>query len=269
MMAMPRKIVQGKVEGPMKDIIVDFIERPTLRDPILVEGLPGVGNVGKLAAEHLIDELKATKFATLISKFFPPQVLVKENGIIKLVCNEFYYLKRKDKKRDLMMLVGDYQGLTPEGQYALSWEVLDIVQAFGVKKIFTLGGYGIGKMVEEPRVLGAATSKGLVDEMKKHGVVFQEGEPGSGIVGASGLLLGLGVLRGIEAVCLMGETSGYFVDPKSARKVLTALCSALEVTIDFAALENKAAQIDKITSRFKEIEKDLSDTKADDLRYIG
>lgn len=266
---MPRKNVQEIDASPMRDIIVDYIEKPVLKDPILVEGLPGVGNVGKLAAEHLIDELKATKFATLISKYFPPQVLVKDDGIIKLVCNEFHYLKRKDKKHDLMMLTGDYQGLTPEGQYALSWEVLNIVQSFGVKRIFTLGGYGVGKMIEEPRVLGAATNKKLVDEMKKHGVVFQEGEPGSGIVGASGLLLGLGAMRGIDAVCLMGETSGYFVDPKSARKVLTALCSALEVKIDFAALEDKAAQIDKITSRFKEIEKDLSDTKADDLRYIG
>jgi len=253
----------------MKEIIVEFTEKPKLKDPILVEGLPGVGNVGKLAAEHMIDELKAKKFGTLISKFFPPQVLVKDDGTIRLVSNDFYYLKRKDKKRDLILLVGDYQGLTPEGQYELSWEVLDIIEQLGVKRIFTLGGYGIGKMVEEPRVLGAATNKKFVEEMKKHGVVFQQGEPGSGIVGASGLLLGLGVMRNIEACCLMGETSGYFVDPKSARKVLEALCSALEVKIEFSALEDKAAQIDKITSRFKEIEKDLSENKADDLRYIG
>jgi hypothetical protein len=269
-MVMPKKKVEApKIEGPMNDIIFDFTEKPTLNDPILVEGLPGVGNVGKLAAEHLIDELKAKKFGTIISKYFPPQVLVKDDGTIRLVCNEFYYLKRKDKKHDILLLVGDYQGLTPEGQYELSWQVLNVAQEYGVKRIFTLGGYGIGKMVEEPRVLGAATNKKFVEEMKKHGVVFQQGEPGSGIVGASGLLLGLCVRRSMEACCLMGETSGYFVDPKSARKVLTALCSALEVKIDFAALEDKASQIDKITSRFKEIEKDLSDTKADDLRYIG
>jgi uncharacterized protein len=29
-------------------------EMPVLVDPVLVEGLPGVGNVGKLAAEHLV-----------------------------------------------------------------------------------------------------------------------------------------------------------------------------------------------------------------------
>jgi hypothetical protein len=41
-----------------------------------------------------------------------------------------------------------------------------------------------------------------------------ENEPGGGIVGASGLLLGLGEMRGIKGVCLMGETPGYLVDPK-------------------------------------------------------
>jgi uncharacterized protein (TIGR00162 family) len=253
----------------MKNIIVDFTEKPDLRSPILIEGLPGVGNVGKLAAEHMIDELDAKKFATIISKFFPPQVIVSEEGVVKLVTNELYYLKRETKENDLIILIGDYQGLSPEGQYELTYEILDMAEKFGVKKIFTLGGYGLGKMVEEPKVLGAATSIELVKEMKEFGVVFQEGEPGSGIVGASGLLLGLGVLRGIEAVCLMGETSGYFVDPKSARRVLKVLCKAIGEEIDYFALETKAAQIDKITSRFKEIEKDISDTKADDLRYIG
>jgi uncharacterized protein (TIGR00162 family) len=253
----------------MKDIIIDYTERPELNNPILIEGLPGVGNVGKLAAEHMIDELKAKKFATIISKYFPPQVIVNEDGVVKLVTNDLYYLKREKKDNDLLILVGDYQGLSPEGQYELTYEILDISEKMGVKKIFTLGGYGLGKMVEEPKVLGAATNLELVKEMKDYGVVFQEGEPGSGIVGASGLLLGLGAQRGMEAVCLMGETSGYFVDPKSARGVLRVLCKALDEEVDFFALETKAAQIDKITSRFKEIEKDMTEAKADDLRYIG
>ena len=30
-----------------------------LKDPVFVEGLPGIGLVGKLAADHLIQELKA------------------------------------------------------------------------------------------------------------------------------------------------------------------------------------------------------------------
>ena len=251
----------------MKEIMLDVLETPILHEPILIEGLPGVGNVGKIAAEHLIDELKAKKFAVMHSKFFPPQVLVSDEGVIRMVSNDFYYYKHK--KQDLLFLAGDYQGLTPDGQYELAFAVLEVAKQYGVKRIFTLGGYGIGKMVKEPRVLGAATSPQIVEEMKALGVVFKKGEPGSGIVGASGLLLGLGMLQGMEGVCLMGETSGYFVDPKSAQCVLSVLTKILDVQVDFSKLENKAEQVDKLTTQIKEIENPHADSHLDDLRYIG
>ena len=252
----------------MDEIIVKYLDKPKLNDPILIEGLPGVGNVGKLAAEHMIDQIKATKFAEIYSKYFPPQVFVNDNGTIKLVNNELYYYKRADNPRDLVILVGDYQGLTPDGQYALSDMIIKICKDLKVKTIFTLGGYGLGRMIEKPRVLGAATDMELIEEMKKHGVVFSKGEPGSGIVGASGLLLGLGKLEGMRCVCLMGETSGYFVDPKSAQAVLGILMSVLGITIDLTALEDKAKQIEQLTSKLKEADMP-PEPKREDLGYIG
>jgi len=252
----------------MEEIIVHYIEKPSLRDPILVEGLPGVGNVGKLAAEHMIDQVKAKKFAEIYSKYFPPQVFVNDDGTIKLVNNEMYYFKRDDNPNDLVFLVGDYQGLTPDGQYALSDTIIKICKEIGVKSIFTLGGYGLGRMIEKPRVLGAASDAALVEEMKKFGVEFSKGEPGSGIVGASGLLLGLGKLEGIKSVCLMGETSGYFVDPKSAQAVLAILTNILGIQIDLSALEDKAKQIEQLTSKLREADVP-PEPKREDLGYIG
>lgn len=252
----------------MDDIVVVYKERPVLKDPVFVEGLPGVGNVGKLAAEHLVDQLKAVKFAELFSKFFPPQVLVSDSGIIRLVSNDMYYVKRSDAEHDIVIMTGDYQGLTPDGQYELSDRTLAIIKELGVKRVYTLGGYGLGKMIEKPRVLGAATDPELVEEMKKHGVTFSKGEPGSGIVGASGLLLGLGGLYDMRSVCLMGETSGYFVDPKGAQAVLEVLAKILGVKIDFAELEAKAEQIDMITSKLRDAEPP-PEPKREDLGYIG
>jgi len=252
----------------MEDIVVVFKEKPVLKEPILVEGLPGVGNVGKLAAEHLVDQLKAVKFAEMFSKFFPPQVLVNDAGTIRLVSNEIYYVQRPDASNDIVIMIGDYQGLTPDGQYELSDKTLKIAKELGVRRIFTLGGYGLGKMIEKPRVLGAATDIELVEEMKNFGVTFSKGEPGSGIVGASGLLLGLGNLYGMRSVCLMGETSGYFVDPKGAQAVLEVLAKILGVKIDFTELETKAQQIDQITSKLRDAEPPV-EPKREDLGYIG
>ena len=252
----------------MDKIKIIYSEEPVLDNPILVEGLPGVGNVGKLAAEHLLDQIDAVKFADIYSVHFPPQVVVDDEGVVKLVNNELYYSKADGNHPDLIIMVGDYQGLTPEGQYDISDAVLGIARKFNVSLIFTLGGYGIGKMVETPRVLGAATSKELVEDMKEKGVIFSKGEPGSGIVGASGLLLGLGKIASQKAVCLMGETSGYFVDPKGAEAVLRILANILNVQIDFSELETKAEQIDLITSKLKEAENPV-EPRREDLGYIG
>ena len=127
----------------------------------------------------------------------------------------------------------------------------------------------MGKVVEHPRVLGATTNKELVDKMKEFGITFPKGEPGSGIVGASGLLLGLGKLMDIESVCLMGETSGFFADPKAAQAVLEILTKILKVKVDFNKLEQKAKEIDYMTSKLKDLESSMIESSKEDLNYFG
>ena len=244
-------------------------KKPKLKDPLLIEGLPGIGNVGKLAVEHLIETIKATKFAEIHSKDFPPQVFINTDGTIKLVNNEFYYWKAKKKnQRDLILISGDYQGLSSQGQYDLVEKILDIVEDLGCKEMYTLGGYGLGHEIEHPKVLCATTDKKLVKIMKKHGAVFKKNEPGGGIVGASGLLLGLGKLRGLEGTCFMGETPGYLVDPKSAKAVLKILTKITNININLTALEKKAKEIENIAQQLKEME-GLTKEKTEELKYIG
>jgi len=244
-------------------------KKPKLKNPIFVEGLPGIGNVGKIAVEHLIDSIKAVKFAELYSKDFPPQVFINTDGTIKLVNNEFYYWKAKKRnQRDLLLLTGDYQGLSSQGQYELVETILDLAESLGVKEMYTLGGYGLGHELQTPEVLCATTHKHLVKTMKKYGAVFKKNEPGGGIVGASGLLLGLGGLRDIQGTCFMGETPGYLVDPKSAKAVLKILVKILNVDINFSSLEKKAKEIEHIAHQLKEIEAG-SKEKSEELKYIG
>ena len=252
-------------------ITVKYIgKQPKLTNPILIEGLPGIGNVGKLAVEHLIDSVKAKKFAEMYCKDFPPQVFINPDGTIELVKNEFYYWKAKKKdQRDIILLTGDYQGLSSQGQYELVDSILTIIEKLGVKEVYTLGGYGLGHDIHRPQVLCATTDKGLVAKMKKHGAVFKKNEPGGGIVGASGLLLGLGKLRGFEGACFMGETPGYLVDPKSAKAVLKVLMSLTKIDIDLSALEKKAKEIEQIAQQLREIETSAAKEKPEDLKYIG
>ncbi len=258
----------------MDEIIVKYLEKPDLKDPLFIEGLPGVGNVGKLAAEHLIDEIEATLFAEIYSIYLPPQVLVDEDGIARLVNNLMYYKKGVgDKERDIIILTGDYQGMTPQGQYILTDRLLTIAKEMNVGMIFSLGGYGQGQMVDKPRVLGAVTGPELVEEAEERGIIFDQDHPASGIVGASGLLLGLGKsVYDMDGICLMGETSGYFVDPTAAREVLEVLTSYIGISeISYEELDEKAAEVEALASKVMELEMSNlgKDTKREDLSYIG
>lgn len=217
-----------------------ILEEPTLNKPVLIEGLPGIGLVGKLAADHMLDELKATKFIELYSPHLPPQVFIQPDGTVKLVNMEFHYWR--GKKNDIILLTGEFQGVTPDSQYQLSEQILEIAKKYGVSRMYTLGGLGTGNVTDEPRVFGAATNEKIIPELEKSGVIFKGG---GAIFGASGLLLGLGMFDGIDGVCLMGETHGQIIDAKSAEAVLRVLTAILGVEVDMEELSKKAKETEK------------------------
>lgn len=252
----------------MEKIIIHQYKRPKLNDPILIGGLPGIGNIGKIAAEYLVDKLGMTKLADFFSQYLPPQVFIDEDNITHLVRNSIYYKKIRGK-RDILVLVGDFQGTTQEGQYELSYNVLEFARKLNVSTLYTLGGYSIGKIVESPRVLGAVTNSDLLAPLQDSGVIFSKGEPGGGIVGSAGVILGLGrELFSMNGACLMGETSGYFADPKGAKEVIKIISRVLDLDIDLSDIEERSKQIEQITEKMQEDVQGKVQQK-DDLGYFG
>ncbi len=257
----------------MKETFIKMINDVELKEPIFIEALPGIGHVGKLVAEHMIHELNAVKFAELYSPAFPPQVFVDDKGIIEPMKNEFYYLKSHgEDKQDYIILVGNTQGLSPEGQYEICGSIIDFVEGYGVKQIFTLGGLGTGQPVDKPKVFGAATTLELAEMLKGYDVTLRTTD--GGIIGASGLILGLGISKDMGGVCLMGETPGYFIDAEASKAVLTVLQKLLKVELDIAKLEERAEETRKMISKAQQMEREMSERMnivqgEEDLRYIG
>ncbi|WP_435100040.1 proteasome assembly chaperone family protein [Halorubrum sp. N11] len=250
----------------MDDIEIDEVATPELDDPVLIEGLPGVGHVGKLAAEHLLEEFDGELVRRVYTTEFPPQVNIDADGVAELTCAEFHAVETDGT--DLLVLTGDHQAGSNKGHYTLTTTFLDIAEEFGATRAFALGGVPTGELVEEYTVLGAVSDGDLVDGLKEVGVEFRPDEPAGGIVGVSGLVLGLGGRRGFDAACLMGETSGYLVDPKSARAVLEVLADHLEFTIEYESLEDRAEEMEEVVGKIQEMQ-DGPAVPDDDLRYIG
>lgn len=248
--------------------VINFYEEPELNRPILIEGLPGVGNVGKVAADYLADKLEAKHFATVVSKHFPPHALVDADGIAILACNELFYAKDVGESHlDVIFLLGDFQAATAEGQFTVCNDMMnEVFLKYDVSTVFTLGGYGTGKMSDDPAVLGAASDIATRDKLAPYGVTFNPNEPAGGIMGASAVLLGLAQFHGIEGACIMGETSGYIVDYKSGSKVLDVLEKLLGTEIDRTEFNDKCQQVDLIAGKVKEMEAARDKTN---LGYFG
>src|SRR3989338_10703052 len=139
------------------ETVIKVLDKPKLKNPVLIEGLPGIGNVGRIAAGYLVEELKAVKFAELYSPHFLPFVLLHDN-VTELLKNEFYYWKNP-KGNDLIILVGDSQAgdQSGAGHYEVVEKILAFAEELGVKQVFTLGGFATGSIEEtkEIEVLGA------------------------------------------------------------------------------------------------------------------
>src|SRR3989304_1400304 len=169
------------------EIIVE--DKPKLKNPVCIVGLPGIGNIGRIAIGYAIHQLKAKKFAELYSPYFFPFVMI-HNDQIHTLRNEFYYYKNP-KGRDLILLIGDTQTYDPKGHYEIVGKILEFLKSLGCKEIVTVGGFGTGKVSEKPKVYGVVTDQSLIKELKNVGISFNIGGQIGTIVGAAGLLVGL------------------------------------------------------------------------------
>jgi uncharacterized protein (TIGR00162 family) len=234
-------------------------KEPEFKDPYMVTGLPGVGYVAKLSADYLVKELKAELFEEFYSPSFPPYVLIKKDGTVELLKNEFYYWKGDKSKNDLIIFTGNTQAISPEGQYEIADEVLKRAEKFKVKKLFATAAYVTGRYVEKPKVYGVATEPELVEELKKYEVLSMDA---GSISGTNGLIFGLAKLRKIQSICLLSETPGYMTpsgrvlsDVKAAQALLEVLSKILDIKIDMKPLEKEAKMAEDFVQKMEELER--------------
>jgi proteasome assembly chaperone (PAC2) family protein len=203
-----------------------------------------VANVALEATTYLRDKLQAEEFAVIEAQsFFEVTGVYVEKNLVqppRLPENKFYYWKRKGKEGDLILFLGEAQPSTKGREFADM--ILDVVQKLGVKTVYTCAAALISHFPEQPRVWAAATGGELLDQMEKQGLVLK-GD--FFIAGMNGLLLSMAKERGMEGVCLLGETPRYLSEmrnPTASQAVLRVLTKLLGVQIDMTEIDNLAAQ---------------------------
>ncbi len=256
-------------------LIID--EKPELDNPIFIEGLTRIGHIGRTVVSYLVDHLEAEKFGELLSHHFPHWTIVDDDKELDILKNEFYYLERNDG-RDIVFLQGDAQSLDPQGHYEISHSVLDLLEELGVEELITIGGYGTGEPVDDPQVYGVVTRGEEKEDYEGYNISFDHSV--GQIIGASGLLLGIGERYGMKGVCLLGETPGFLLsDPKATEAVLKVIEKMLDFDIDYENLDKKIEESEEVIKKIKKLHQQVQEQQqqgqteegggSKDLGYIG
>src|SRR3989344_477432 len=227
-------------------------KEPQLSNPILIEGLPGIGNVGKIAVDFMVEELKAVKLYSFFSHKFPSSVFVNQQNLVEMPKIEMYYRKSVGpKKRDYLFLTGDIQPIDEESCYLFCEEVIKIAQQYNCSEMITTGGIGLQHVPEKPKVYCTGNDAKLVKEYTLSGLQVEKNIFGivGPIVGVSGILLGLGKKRGMKGVALLAETFAHpmYLGIKSGKELLRVLEGKNKFGIN----------LDKMSKEIIEVEKEL------------
>ena len=211
------------------------LKKPELKDVTLVQGLPGLGLVGKLAVDYIIEELKPEKFAILYSNdlMLPDGkagVLVDIKGVCDLPRYEFY--SYRTAKGDLVFLTGNTQPVS-WAQYEVAEEVLNYLKSFGLKMVIAVCGT-VARGISGEVYVSANDEELLKEVSSKYGLkVSSEGA----VTGACGIVPGLAKLYGIKGVILMGGVGQIYPDPVAARAVLKVLNAMLGLNVSLARMD--------------------------------
>ncbi len=218
-----------------------------LESPVLVEGLPGAGLVGKIAADHLVDQYGMTYYGSLHCDGLPEVAVYHGESSDVLPPVRLY----ADAERDLLVLQSDVP-VSPSG----APEFADCVTGwFAEHDVFPLYLSGLPEEKEGvPELYGVAT--GDAESVLDDAGLVPPRENGL-VSGPTGALLSEAGRTGLDAVGLVVQTQAQFPDPEAARAILEHGVGPIAgVDVDTDALVEQA---DEIQTAREELAKQLQE----------
>lgn len=249
---------------------------PKCKEGILIAGLPGIGNVGKMTVDFILEQIKAKKLCTFFSYSLPASVLVNEQHMVDLPNIALYHKKGNYRCKDLFILAGDAQPAEEHASYQLVEKILEIGEKVGVKEVITLGGIGLGNLPQAPKIYCTGNCKAIIDRYASpminrelYGVVGP-------IIGTTGLLLGLGKKKNIEGIALLAETLGHpmYLGIKGSKQLISVLNDSLKLNLDVSSFAKGIKDVDgELGNAAKKTSKELRKYKnallTKETSYIG
>jgi len=205
-------------------IVEDGQVTKKVEDGVLIEGLPGIGLVAKVAVSYLIKKLQVRRICRILSPHFPSIGYISEGRLVFSFADIYF----SEKPINLFLLYGNSQPSTSFGQYDFCEKVVRFANEHGCSMVLTLGGYGKESVSPRREIYCSSTNTDLLEEWsKKVGGLKYSGQ----IVGAAGLLAVLASEAGLKNFSMLVETAELTPDFLAARRALEATIRLLNLQI--------------------------------------
>ncbi|MFW6385499.1 MAG: proteasome assembly chaperone family protein [Halodesulfurarchaeum sp.] len=245
----------------MADVVIE--QTVDLDQPTLVEGLPGVGLVGKIATDHVVETFDMTRIGHIDCDGLPKIAIYGEES------RDVHFPVRLygDETRDLLALQSDVpvsRDLSP----GFARTVTDWVADVGAVPLY-LSGQPLDRerTADVPSIFGVATGDGT-GVLEEHGIRTPR-ERGA-IGGPTGALINRAAAEGIQSLGIVVESDPQFPDPAAARQLIVkAIEPIAEVSVETDELVEHAEEIRKQKAELAKRMGDAGEEESSQAKPLG
>lgn len=254
----------------MEDVSIVELKKEDLEGATVIDGFPGVGLVGSITANYLINTLKLEQIGIMRSRHFPPLTVVHRGVPMSPVR---IYAGQQVCKGDICdQIVVFVSEFSPQEKLIrpMASTMLDWVKKQKCARIISVEGFRSAEETEkekEPDVYAIAStdsSRELITE-NKDTVPFEYGT----VSGISGVLLNEGSRDGIDVISLLTASREGMPDAGAGARVVKAIDNMiLQIDLDPEPLKKEARELEKyVQSMRAQAPKDMQASSTQS--YIG
>jgi len=225
------------------------------KNPIIIEGFPGLGLIGTICTEYLIKHLDAKSIGTIWSDKIMPIAAMHEGRLIQPL--EIFY----SQKHNIVIIhaITDVRGI----EWELGKTVVDLAKQLGAKQIISLEGL----MGQNPQPKSYFYTNDPTAKQKMTSLKVEELKEGI-VMGITAAIMLKN--NSIKTTGIFAETASKLPDSRSAAKIIEILGGYLNLNIDVKPLLKAAKEFEgKLKGLMEQTKQTADHKKAHDLSYLG
>tara|TARA_Y100001970_G_scaffold128347_2_gene158499 strand:- start:8174 stop:8929 length:756 start_codon:yes stop_codon:yes gene_type:complete len=194
----------------------------------ILEAVPGVGNVGKLVVDALIEKHPSTLIGRILHPDMPPHSVLDSEGLLVPPSMHIHKVMLPDG-RYVITIGGDLQPMTANGQYEVASEILNLAKKSNSPQLLVLAG--LAADVEDKEIHVICADSEVRSNLEANDISVSREHPQAGMIGVAGLLISLSPIFSVPAVALVAETVGASADVRAADRLSKWIEAALDLPL--------------------------------------